>query len=183
MSTDRNPRLVRWQGHSVAQLGFVDNTLLALTTASLSFAVSRESSGSVQWILWMGIVFPPRVDGACSVLRTESATRFSRIGPTGAGQDGPRGTTRATAQEPEAWRVHLGIAQLPAGHFRTWGGVGRSRRRTVVQTDRRRVTEYWVSTGAETTDGLPDWGAGAGAHTKKCPPHRFCGESSRRVAA
>ena len=41
-----NPRFVRWQGHTVAQLGFVNNTVLALTTASLGFAVSSLQYGS-----------------------------------------------------------------------------------------------------------------------------------------
>ena len=57
MSTEGNPRLVRWQGHTVAQLGFVNNTVLALTTASLGFAVSREASGWTQVSLWVGVAF------------------------------------------------------------------------------------------------------------------------------
>ena len=57
MSTEGNPRFVRWQGHTVAQLGFVNNTVLALTTASLGFAVSREASGWTQLSLWVGVAF------------------------------------------------------------------------------------------------------------------------------
>ena len=56
MTADRNARVVRWQGHSVAQLGFVNNTVLALTTASIGFAVSRESSGWQWCLLVLGIV-------------------------------------------------------------------------------------------------------------------------------
>ena len=57
MTADRHSRVVRWQGHSVAQLGFVNNTVLALTTASIGFAVSRESSGWQWWLLVLGIVY------------------------------------------------------------------------------------------------------------------------------
>ena len=57
MNTETNPRVVRWQGHAVAQLGFVNNTVLALTTASLGFAVSKGSSEWTEWTLWVGIAF------------------------------------------------------------------------------------------------------------------------------
>ena len=57
MSTEGNIRFVRWQGRSIAQLGFVNNTVLGLTTASLGFAVSRQSSGWTQCALWVGIGF------------------------------------------------------------------------------------------------------------------------------
>ena len=56
MSTETNPRVVRWQGYTVTQLGFVNNTVLALTTAALGFAVSKGSSDWTQWALWLGIV-------------------------------------------------------------------------------------------------------------------------------
>lgn len=56
MGADRHSRVVRWQGHSVAQLGFVNNTVLALTTASIGFAVSRELSGWQSCLLVIGIV-------------------------------------------------------------------------------------------------------------------------------
>ena len=38
-------------------LGSVNNTVLTLTTASLGFAVSRESSTWTQWALWVGTAF------------------------------------------------------------------------------------------------------------------------------
>ena len=38
MNVEENPRFVRWQGRTITQLGFVNNTVLALTTASLGFA-------------------------------------------------------------------------------------------------------------------------------------------------
>ena len=56
MTADRNSRVVRWQGRSIAQLGFVNNTVLALTTASIGFAVSRESCGWRGWVLLLGIM-------------------------------------------------------------------------------------------------------------------------------
>ena len=56
MDADGNPRFVRWQQRTQTQLGFVNNTVLALTTASLGFAASRESSGWSQCFLWLGIV-------------------------------------------------------------------------------------------------------------------------------
>ena len=56
MAADRNSRVVRWQGRSIAQLGFVNNTILALTTASIGFAVSRESCGWRWWVLLLGIM-------------------------------------------------------------------------------------------------------------------------------
>lgn len=49
-------RYVRWQGRLLAQLGFVNNTVLALTTAGLGFAVSREPAGWAQCALWAGIM-------------------------------------------------------------------------------------------------------------------------------
>ena len=57
MTNETSPRFVRWQGHTVAQLGSVNNTVLTLTTASLGFAVSRESSTWTQWALWVGTAF------------------------------------------------------------------------------------------------------------------------------
>ena len=56
MATDGNPRFVRWQGRLIAQLGFVNNTVLVLTTASLGFAVSRESCGWQRCMRWLGIL-------------------------------------------------------------------------------------------------------------------------------
>ena len=56
MTASRHSRVVRWQGRSIAQLGFVNNTVLALTTAAIGFAVSRESSGWRWWPLVIGIV-------------------------------------------------------------------------------------------------------------------------------
>lgn len=51
---DGNP-FVRWQGRTLTQLGFVNNTVLGLTTASLGFAVSREPSGWAQVVQWLGV--------------------------------------------------------------------------------------------------------------------------------
>ena len=56
MDADGNPRFVRWQQRTQTQLGFVNNTVLALTTASLGFAATRELSGWPQCFLWLGIV-------------------------------------------------------------------------------------------------------------------------------
>ncbi len=51
VTADRNSRVVRWQGRSVAQLGFVNNTVLALTTASIGFASpgSRVAGSGAYW--------------------------------------------------------------------------------------------------------------------------------------
>ena len=57
MTAHRNSRVVRWQGRSNAQLGFVNNTVLALTTVSIGFAVrSRELCGWRWWVLLLGIM-------------------------------------------------------------------------------------------------------------------------------
>ena len=40
----------------ITQLGFVNNTVLALTTASLGFAADRDVGGALQCLLWLGIL-------------------------------------------------------------------------------------------------------------------------------
>ena len=56
MIGEGNPRFVRWQGRTITQLGFVNNTVLVLTTASLGFAVDRDVGGASQCFLWLGIL-------------------------------------------------------------------------------------------------------------------------------
>ena len=56
MNVEENPRFVRWQGRTITQLGFVNNTVLALTTASLGFAASSDVDGVPQCLLWLGMV-------------------------------------------------------------------------------------------------------------------------------
>ncbi len=45
MTSTSNARFVRWQERSNTQLGFINNTVLALTTAALGLAVSSNSPG------------------------------------------------------------------------------------------------------------------------------------------
>ena len=50
-------RFVRWQRVAITQLGFLNNTVLALATASAGFALARPApdSGWKLCLLWLGL--------------------------------------------------------------------------------------------------------------------------------
>ncbi len=53
MTRESTPRFVRWQSHTITQFGFVNNTVLVLTTAALGFGASKEPQEWTQAV-WAG---------------------------------------------------------------------------------------------------------------------------------
>ena len=129
VTADRNSRVVRWQGRSVAQTG-----LRQQHCACSDDGIHRlHRLPGVKWLAVVPIGARNRVSrlvgGSCALVRSEPTSGFSRVCATSAGQNGPPGGGRAAAQEPEAWRPNLDTALLATAHFRRWRAIGRGRPR------------------------------------------------------